>query len=86
MALSTLSLSCPTTCTNNQSWPTSPNDATPFRNRAAGFKTFSARHVNERAGRRGVLWQRGYYEHIIRNEKALDRIRAYIANNLPVGG
>jgi hypothetical protein len=46
-----------------------------------GFKTFSARHVNERAGKRGVLWQRGYYERIIRNEKALDGIRAYIANN-----
>ena len=46
-----------------------------------GFKTFSARRVNERAGRRGAVWQRGYYEHVIRNEKALDRIRDYIANN-----
>jgi len=46
-----------------------------------GFKTFSARGVNERAGKQGVLWQRGYYEHVIRNEKALDRIRAYITNN-----
>jgi putative transposase len=46
-----------------------------------GFKTFSARRVNERAGKRGVLWQRGYYERVIRNERALDRIRAYIANN-----
>ena len=46
-----------------------------------GFKTFSARRVNEHAGERGLLWQRGYYEHVIRNEKALDRIRAYIANN-----
>ena len=45
-----------------------------------GFKTFSARRVNERAGKRGVLWQRGYYEHVIRNEKALDCVRAYIAN------
>jgi putative transposase len=26
-------------------------------------------------------WQRAYYEHVMRNEKALDRIRAYIANN-----
>ncbi len=26
-------------------------------------------------------WQRNYYEHIIRNERALDAIRAYIANN-----
>src|SRR5262249_40534251 len=44
-------------------------------------KTFSARRVNERAGKRGTLWQRGYYEHVIRNEKALNRIRDYIANN-----
>ena len=46
-----------------------------------GFKTFSARRVNERVGEPGALWQRGYYEHVIRNAKALDRIRAYIANN-----
>jgi REP element-mobilizing transposase RayT len=46
-----------------------------------GFKTFSARRVNERAGKRGVLWQRGYYEHVVRTEKALARIRAYIAHN-----
>jgi REP element-mobilizing transposase RayT len=46
-----------------------------------GFKTFSARRVNERAGKNGVRWQRGYYEHVVRNEKGLDRIRAYIANN-----
>jgi REP element-mobilizing transposase RayT len=62
-----------------------------------GFKTFSARRVNERsrigvhAGMgfepalaqqtRPIQWQRGYYEHVIRNEKALDRIRAYIAGN-----
>jgi putative transposase len=46
-----------------------------------GFKTFSAHRVNERAGKRGILWQRSYYKHVIRNEKASDRIRAYIANN-----
>ena len=27
------------------------------------------------------IWQRNYYEHIIRNETTLNRIRAYIANN-----
>lgn len=27
------------------------------------------------------LWQRNYYEHIIRNEDSLNRIRAYISNN-----
>ena len=29
----------------------------------------------------GKLWQRNYYEHIIRNEKELNRIRDYIAQN-----
>jgi REP element-mobilizing transposase RayT len=30
---------------------------------------------------RGRLWQRNYYEHIIRDEQSLNRIREYIANN-----
>lgn len=29
----------------------------------------------------GKLWQRNYYEHIIRNEGELDRVREYIINN-----
>ena len=29
----------------------------------------------------GPLWQRNYYEHIIRSTESLDRIRAYILNN-----
>ena len=27
------------------------------------------------------VWQRNYYEHVIRNEKALEKIREYIINN-----
>jgi len=27
------------------------------------------------------MWQRNYYEHIIRNEASLNRIREYIINN-----
>jgi REP element-mobilizing transposase RayT len=27
------------------------------------------------------LWQRNYYEHVIRNEKALQNIRKYMENN-----
>ena len=31
---------------------------------------------------RGIpFWQRGYYEHVIRDEAALSRIRQYIADN-----
>jgi len=29
----------------------------------------------------GRLWQRNYYEHIVRNEDELERIREYIVNN-----
>jgi putative transposase len=29
----------------------------------------------------GSLWQRNYYEHAVRSEKALERIREYIRNN-----
>ena len=32
-------------------------------------------------GFRGKLWHRNYYEHIIRSETELNRIREYIANN-----
>jgi hypothetical protein len=27
------------------------------------------------------LWQRNYYEHVLRNDRELDRIREYIATN-----
>jgi REP element-mobilizing transposase RayT len=29
----------------------------------------------------GRLWQRNYHEHVIRNERSLNRIRQYIADN-----
>ncbi len=29
----------------------------------------------------GKLWQRNYYEHIVRNENEMVRIREYIRNN-----
>jgi REP element-mobilizing transposase RayT len=30
---------------------------------------------------RGRLWQRNYYEHIVRDDGSLDRIRQYIRDN-----
>jgi REP element-mobilizing transposase RayT len=49
-----------------------------------GFKTFSARRVNELRETLGVpIWQRNYYEHVVRGENELNRIREYIANNPP---
>ena len=50
------------------------------------FKTFTARRVNEIRNAGGVaLWQRNYYEHVVRGENELNRIREYIANN-PLSG
>jgi putative transposase len=47
-----------------------------------GFKTFSAKGINKKRGLRGVpVWQRNYYDRIIRNELELDRVRQYIINN-----
>jgi REP element-mobilizing transposase RayT len=45
------------------------------------FKSLSAIHVNRLLRRSGPLWQRNYYEHVIRNERELDKIREYIATN-----
>jgi REP element-mobilizing transposase RayT len=46
------------------------------------FKSFSARRINEYRRTPGTpVWQRNYYEHIIRNERSLGRIREYIVNN-----
>ena len=46
------------------------------------FKTVSTKEINNIRGVDGVrFWQRNYHEHIIRNERALNVIRAYIRNN-----
>jgi putative transposase len=46
------------------------------------FKSVSTRRINRMAGMSGrSIWQRNYYEHIIRNENALQQIRQYIASN-----
>ena len=46
------------------------------------FKTFSALGINKIRNTIGTpVWQRNYYEHIIRNENDLRRIIKYIKNN-----
>ena len=46
------------------------------------FKTVSTKRINELNTTPGIsFWQRNYYEHIIRHENALDRIRRYIIRN-----
>jgi REP element-mobilizing transposase RayT len=46
------------------------------------FKSVTTKRVNALRGTPRVpVWQRNYYEHIIRNEDDLARVREYIANN-----
>jgi len=46
------------------------------------FKTNSAKQINQMRNTPGIsVWQRNYYEHIIRNDKSLENIRNYIINN-----
>jgi len=46
------------------------------------FKTFSSRRINRKRKSVGKpLWQRSFYDHIIRNEKSLIHIREYIRIN-----
>lgn len=47
-----------------------------------GFKSASTRRINILREMPGCsFWQRNYYEHIIRNEDELNRIREYVVNN-----
>jgi len=46
------------------------------------LKTFASRRINAIRNTPGIrVWQRNYYEHIIRDEEELSRIREYIVNN-----
>ena len=49
------------------------------------YKSVAAREWLEvcksRGWTMGKLWQRNYYEHVIRNDRDLDEIRLYIAGN-----
>ena len=48
----------------------------------AGFKSVCKIRINQIRNTPGEpVWQRGYYDHIIRNEEALNRIREYIQFN-----
>jgi REP element-mobilizing transposase RayT len=46
------------------------------------FKTVSTKRINQiRNLAGGVLWQRNYYEHVIRDENELNIVRKYIMEN-----
>jgi putative transposase len=64
-------------------------EPTPFRSPSGtvgaiirGFKSASTNRINELGNTHGKqFWHRNYYEHVIRDEKDLERIREYIRLN-----
>jgi len=66
--------------------PTNEQFGKPVSNSIPGiirlFKSTVAKQINQIRQTPGMeLWQRNYYEHIIRNENELDQVREYIINN-----
>ena len=48
----------------------------------AGYKSAITKNINQSRNTHGIpVWQRNYYERVIRNENELYKIRQYIQNN-----
>jgi REP element-mobilizing transposase RayT len=59
-----------------------PTDHAPLSEIVRQLKTFSARRINRERKTPGIsVWQRNYYEHIIRTKESYDQIVEYIQNN-----
>ena len=61
--------------------PRATTRVAPTLGRVVGAYKSLAANGCRKAGLQGKLWQRSYYEHIIRNEKDYREIREYIENN-----
>ena len=78
----------PTICINDQTTPIEPFGRIPVPKHQPlteiirQFKTFSVRRINEMRKTPGVsVWQRNYYESIVRGQGNLDKVRNYILAN-----
>ncbi|MDD5702689.1 MAG: transposase [Dehalococcoidales bacterium] len=59
-----------------------PTQNHPLAEIVRAFKSYSTRRINEHRHSQGrSVWQRGYYEHVIRSEKELAAIGEYILCN-----
>jgi putative transposase len=67
--------------------PSSPHLTVPKRHHPLSeivrvWKSFSSRRINALRGTPGkTVWQRNYYEHVIRNETEMANVRFYIQMN-----
>ena len=59
-----------------------PTKRKPLGRLVGAFKTVTTKRINLARGTPGQpLWQRNYYEHVIRNDEEWNRVREYIAGN-----
>ncbi len=45
------------------------------------WKAFTSHEINKLLGKEGKIWQREYYDHLVRNQTEFDRIKRYVLNN-----
>ncbi len=57
------------------------NSSVPLNRIVQAFKSITTVKIKRTGFKEKVFWQRNYYEHIIRNEEELNRIRKYIRSN-----
>ena len=78
--LQTISISKNAPIANNPE--TRPYVRHPLSEIVRAFKSFSAKRINALRKTQGIpVWQRNYYEHIIRNDDEYNRIHLYIESN-----
>jgi putative transposase len=62
--------------------PTGERKMKPLGRLIGAFKTISTKQINFIRKTSGIsFWQRNFYEHVIRDDQALNRIREYITTN-----
>lgn len=57
------------------------NPEHPLEDLLRSWKTFSARAINQLRGRSGTLWQRSYFDRLVRDEKHFRNCVRYIRRN-----
>ena len=57
------------------------NNESPLEKLVRSWKSFTSRRINSLMGREGSLWQRDYFDRLVRNEKHFANCLRYIRRN-----
>jgi len=67
--------------TEHCSVPTGNNHYGLLSKTIKSFKNVCTKHFRQQFNNNDFVWQRSFYDHIIRNEESLKKVREYIINN-----